>query len=73
MRGNVWEWVSDWYGNGYYARSPVDSPQGQPMGAYECDAVAPGILGLVRAFILSQLDYAEFALHALERLVDGGP
>ncbi len=28
MHGNVWEWVSDWYGENYYAESPVDDPQG---------------------------------------------
>ena len=28
MHGNAWEWVSDWYGEDYYARSPVDDPQG---------------------------------------------
>ncbi len=28
MHGNAWEWVSDWYGEDYYAHSPVDDPQG---------------------------------------------
>ncbi|MDB5851291.1 MAG: recombination protein RecF [Rhodoferax sp.] len=28
MHGNAWEWVSDWYGEDYYAKSPVDDPQG---------------------------------------------
>ena len=28
MHGNAWEWVSDWYGEDYYAQSPVDDPQG---------------------------------------------
>lgn len=28
MHGNAWEWVSDWYGEDYYATSPVDDPQG---------------------------------------------
>ena len=32
MIGNAWEWVADWYGENYYARSPVDDPQGPAEG-----------------------------------------
>ena len=32
MHGNAWEWVSDWYADDYYARSPVDDPQGPDDG-----------------------------------------
>gem|GEM_PF-4038274 len=28
MNGNVWEWVHDWYGAGYYATSPATDPEG---------------------------------------------
>jgi len=32
MTGNVWEWVSDWYADDYYAKSPKDDPQGPANG-----------------------------------------
>jgi formylglycine-generating enzyme required for sulfatase activity len=34
MLGNVAEWVSDWYGNDYYAQSPATDPQGPESGSY---------------------------------------
>lgn len=32
MVGNVWEWVSDWHDDAWYARSPQADPQGPESG-----------------------------------------
>jgi formylglycine-generating enzyme required for sulfatase activity len=34
MAGNVFEWVSDRYDEGYYARSPARNPRGPDAGAF---------------------------------------
>ncbi len=34
MSGNVWEWVQDWYGSGYYSGSPRNNPKGPSSGTH---------------------------------------
>ncbi len=33
MHGNAWEWTADWHDDNYYAKSPVDDPQGPADGS----------------------------------------
>ena len=51
MAGNVSEWVSDWYGPGYYQSSPYEDPQGPvyPLQGME--------IHVQRGGIFASLDY----------------
>jgi formylglycine-generating enzyme required for sulfatase activity len=37
MSGNVWEWVSDWYGSNYYGSGVNNNPTGPSSGSYRVD------------------------------------
>ncbi|HYA85943.1 MAG TPA: SUMF1/EgtB/PvdO family nonheme iron enzyme [Nitrospirota bacterium] len=55
MSGNVWQWVNDWYDNGYYGNSSRDNPEGPGTGSNRvlrggCWSNAPKIVRAVHRF-----------------------
>jgi formylglycine-generating enzyme len=32
MHGNAWQWCTDWHGEDYYSKSPIDDPKGPDSG-----------------------------------------
>jgi len=41
LLGNVWEWTSDWFDEGYYRQSPASDPKG-PDNALQYKVVRGG-------------------------------
>jgi formylglycine-generating enzyme required for sulfatase activity len=44
MQGNVWEWVSDWYGEDYYRNSPARDPRGPSRAPRRSFGAVPGAI-----------------------------
>ena len=53
MAGNVWEWVSDWYDENYYAVSPKSNPLGPDSGTHHVlrgGAFGSGVYNITATF-----------------------
>ncbi len=68
MVGNAWEWVSDWYGELYYANSPYENPQGPIDGEFHSlrggswETSAAGVSSFNRGYENKPLDYSNYKI-----------
>ena len=63
MQGNVWEWVSDWHDEGYYAQSPPPIRKGPKQAPCAWRRLVAH-LGLLCTLQLPQLEQPPNPLHA---------